>query len=301
MNEENIFTARTITDVLDIIFELRDIQSEPMWFRGQGPFFHLNPGILRKAQFTRDQIGRPFSRNTSGAEMVAPSCWEMMKEFKNASQVVFKKKPQNDIEWMVVMQHYGLPTPLLDWTRDPMIALFFAIDISDQEMQEYVDVYGDVSVELWCVNPAKVNEFSPFNQRRVFNSTDENIQLFLEREDFSTFFPVFFESEKLEERMGIQKGAFSIHGTDFRPLDYIYGAPSDGLLYKIEIHLEHVKKIKEQLTEWGYTRSHFIPNIELEYSSIKEKCLSKFEVYIDNLKLQIERDYANFINKKYGT
>ena len=44
----------------------------------------------------------------------------------------------NYIEWLAIMQHYGAPTRLLDWTRSFFAACFFAIDRSDTEAAVWV-------------------------------------------------------------------------------------------------------------------------------------------------------------------
>lgn len=104
------FTANSITEFLG---HLNDHGGETM-YRGQSDAaWPLVPSIAR------------FAANLKGYACIADLEDHMLDRFRQFGLPFqdFRKLPI--IEQLVHAQHYGLPTRLLDWSTNPLKALFF--------------------------------------------------------------------------------------------------------------------------------------------------------------------------------
>jgi type I restriction enzyme M protein len=90
---------------------------------------HMWRGVSKKEFKLIPKVARDWRLNTDLLRMIED---HLLENFKIRATPYLDFYPKNDWEWLALGQHYGLSTRLLDWTRNPLIALYFAC-ISDHE------------------------------------------------------------------------------------------------------------------------------------------------------------------------
>lgn len=114
-------------------------------FRGQSDgSWNLAPSIER-AIGLKKQIQRLSSINAWSEEQ------ELVRYFKERARHYIEDVPDfdDDLAWLALMQHHGAPTRLLDWTRSPYVALFFAVADGSLETEPAVWAVNTLSLERY--------------------------------------------------------------------------------------------------------------------------------------------------------
>lgn len=193
---------------------------------------------------------------------------EMVRRFKNAAPLHLQHLPQDVLDWLALMRHYGAPTRLLDFTFNPAVALFFALD-------DWGPNVAEVSVHALHLDTIRRHTAALLELRRGLSSDVANpstIQYQIGSAPHSIDFVGVFDGELPSARQQAQEALFLVPSRidlDFEswlrgitPAEAPKPLGAHWIKFEFDADEDHLRNMVKQLMNMGMSSERLFPGLE---------------------------------------
>jgi hypothetical protein len=221
-SEYKTYDVRSFREFQDIILNIPI--EDFVLYRGQPQDKALLPKIARYDPSNVEEIER-----------------DMLEDFQSRSLHLIDYHPGNSWDWLALAQHHGMATRLLDWTENPLIALWFSMS------PKLEDMTTDYSV-VWAFDAPK--------EDIVFSTED--------KDPFKGGTVKIFKPNHITKRISAQFGWFTIHkgNKDRKFIPFELNEDYSKRLMKIKIDSQCFKECKLRLHKFGINSASMYPDID---------------------------------------
>ena len=219
------------------------------WYRGVGdsarqllPRLFRHPGIGNVAELVELEF-------------------ELLNAFKQRS-AIFDARERDDWDYLFLMQHFGVPTRLLDWTQSPMMALYFAL---------VSGVRNGSDAAVWIMDPVAWNRRALAHISyaggvlSAWDAADRDLlDGYAPRRDYRKMntAPVALFSKHSNPRIVAQRGVFVVSGQDRTAFDASPASVGDATLRRLVVPSEEVLNLFGAVRATGVTASVAFPDLD---------------------------------------
>lgn len=213
-------------------------EGDTFWFRGNADLrWRLKPSALRYTKLSK--------RN---------SALDLLNDFKRYGELKLPKAPNanEEFKWVQLARHYGLPTRLLDWTKNAAIALYFACEKEPEK-----------DGAVFILNPIDLNREEFPKDARVFDPHQDAklIKRYLRLDGSRNpegLKTIAINPPWNSERIMLQQGVFTLHGSRY----FILTDRQASSLVYLKIEKDYKAILRQELERVGVNEMSIFPEAE---------------------------------------